>query len=357
MKENEEINQERVNIISSNNQSSNEISSGTEESFFEEEDKNLIEKVAHNKKDVLNNKISFTNKFELLKSSNFLYNFYCENINVILLMNIFSIILFLFVFVVKLIFKIFFNLVNLSDFSIILISILLIPFLFCTLIKMITIYKNLKSNKNDDNENKDLETLIIQKWNIYYSLSLFLLTINFIMKLMLIDKFHYHSKIVLILNILIIFLSLIIFGIIYYLTKSSNNIIITNLIDNISFPLSISVLFSFIIIIFVEQIKFLINYSHLYTFTLTCVSLVLMSYYNDILFAIFIFLYQLGGVKTISFYNMNFHTFCALVNLWFIIFMTIKSIRKHFFIHSDDNSYILVIEETTDTNDDESSDD
>ena len=82
-----------------------------------------------------------------------------------------------------------------------------------------------------------------------------------------------------------------------------------------------------------------------------------MSYYNDILFAIFIFLYQLGGVKTISFYNMNFHTFCALVNLGFIIFMTIKSIRKHFFTHSDDNSYILVIEETTDTNDDESSDD
>ena len=53
MKENEEINIERVNIISSNNQSSNDISSGTEESFFEEEDKNLIEKVAHNKTDIL----------------------------------------------------------------------------------------------------------------------------------------------------------------------------------------------------------------------------------------------------------------------------------------------------------------
>ena len=356
MKENDVINGEIVNLFLSNQPSSNEISSGTEQSFFEDEDKNLIEKVANNKTDVLNNKISFTNKFEFIKNSNFIYNFYCDNINSILLMNIISIILFLITFIYKLFFKIF-NLSNLSDFYIILISIMLIPFLFCTLIKMITIYKNLKSKENDNNENKDLETLIIQKWNIYYSLSLFLLTINFIMKLMLIDKFHYHSKIVLILNILIIFLSLIIFGIIYYLTKSSNNIIITNLIDNISFPLSISVLFSFIIIIFVEQIKFLINYSHLYTFTLTCVSLVLMSYYNDILFAIFIFLYQLGGVKTISFYNMNFHTFCALVNLGFIIFMTIKSIRKHFFIHSDDNSYILVIEETTETNDDESSDD
>ena len=356
MKENEEINQERVNIISSNNQSSNEISSGTEESFFEEEDKNLIEKVAHNKTDILKNKISFTNKFELLKSSNFLYHFYCENINVILLMNIFSIILFLFVFVVKLIFKIFFNLVNLSDFSIILISILLIPFLFCTLIKMITIYKNLKSNKNDDNENKDLETLIIQKWNIYYSISLFLLTINFVMKLMLIDVFYYRYKIILILNLPIIFLSLSLFGLIYYLTKSSNNIIITNLIDNIAFPLSISVLFSFIIIIFVEQIKLLIYNSLLYTFILTCVSLVLMSYYNDILFAIFIFLYQLGGIKSISFYNMNFNTFCALVNLVFIIFITIKSIRKHFFTQPDDNSYVLVVEEASETNDDESSD-
>ena len=171
------------------------------------------------------------------------------------------------------------------------------------------------------------------------------------MKLMLIDVFYYRYKIILILNLPIIFLSLSLFGLIYYLTKSSNNIIITNLIDNIAFPLSISVLFSFIIIIFVEQIKLLIYNSLLYTFILTCVSLVLMSYYNDILFAIFIFLYQLGGIKSISFYNMNFN-----INLVFIIFITIKSIRKHFFTHADDNSYVLVVEETSETNDDESSD-
>ena len=61
---------------------------------------------------------------------------------------------------------------------------------------MITIYKYLES-KEHENENRDLIRLIKQKWNIYYSMSLLLLTINFIMKLIIIDILHYYIKIIL----------------------------------------------------------------------------------------------------------------------------------------------------------------
>ena len=89
-------------IVSDHLSSSSEKSSGTEGSFFDEEDKNLIEKkVVNNKKGVINNKTSFTNKFEFIKTSNCIYNLYCENIKSILLMNIFSIILFFISFCCK----------------------------------------------------------------------------------------------------------------------------------------------------------------------------------------------------------------------------------------------------------------
>ena len=344
---------EQVNLILSGGPSSDEISSGTEGSYFDEEDKNLIEnKALKNKKKILINTNSFINRFEFIKNSNLFYNCYCENDSNILLTNICSIILFLVSFTAKLIFKIIYKKLYPYNYSIIAISIIVIPFLICTLIKMITIYKNLES-KEHENENRDLIRLIKQKWNIYYSMSLLLLTINFLMKFIIIDILQYYIKIILIINIIIILISSVIFGIIYYLTHSSNNILITNLMDNISFPLSVSVLFSYMIIIFVEQIKTLIYNTPIYCFLLSCLSLILMVYYNDILGALLIFLYQLGGIKTISFYNMNFHTFCTLINFGFIIFMTFKNIRKHFFSNIEDNIYILVKEENTETNADD----
>jgi hypothetical protein len=344
-------------IVSDHLSSSSEKSSGTEGSFFDEEDKNLIEKkVVNNKKGVINNKTSFTNKFEFIKTSNCIYNLYCENIKSILLMNIFSIILFLLAFVVKLIYQLFISKKIVSHYYMLLISLILIPFLFFTLIRMIILFKNLES-KDDVNVNKDLIRLIKQKWNIYFAISLFLLTLNVMMKFILIDILHYYYKIFFILDVLIIFISSIIFGIIYYLTKSSNNILITDIIDNISFPLSISVIFAFMIVICMEQIKSFIYASPIYVFLLTCVSLLFLVYYNDILCSFLIFLYQLGGIRHISFYNMNFHTFCTLINIGFIIFMTFKNIKKYFFAPVDENVYCLVQEETNETNDNDSSDD
>ena len=163
--------------------------------------------------------------------------------------------------------------------------------------------------------------LLIQKWNIYYSISLLLLSLNFLIKLLIVDIFNLYYKIILIIDLLIILFSLIILGVIYYFTKSSkNNILISNTIDFISFPLSISVLLSFTIINFAEQMNNLIFNSSLYCFILLCISLLLMVYFNDILFSFFIFIYQIGGINEISFYNMNFHLFCTLINLGFIFF-------------------------------------
>ena len=343
-------------IILSDEPSSEEVSSGTNGSFFQDEDYNLIDnKDTINKKNLVNNLNSFTNKFEFLKNSNFIYYLYCENIASLLLINILSIIIFIIAFISKMVYKIFFVNEIFSNYCMLLISVILIPFLICTLGNMINIYNKL-GLKEEENENKDLIKLIIQKWNIYYPLSLFLLTINFSVKLIMIDILMYHYKIVSIFNILIILLSLVIFGIIYYLTKSSNNILITNITDNISFSLSISVLFSFTTIICIETFKTLIYNSKIYIFLLSCLSLVLMAYYNDILSAFLIFLYQLGGIKNISFHNMNFHTFCTLINLVFIIFITFKSIKKNYFSNDEDDLYILIKEEITETNADEMSD-
>jgi hypothetical protein len=207
---------------------------------------------------------------------------------------------------------------------------------------LVMLYNDFKNN-DKENENRDLMRLLIQKWNIYYSISLFLLSLNSILKLIVIDRYNYRHKIILIIVILIILLSLIILGIIYYFTKSSdNNILIINLMDKISFPLSISILLSFEIINFVEQFNDLIYINNIFCFLLSCLSLVLMVYFNDILFSLLVMLYQMGGIKNISFHNMSFQLFCTLINMGFILFMSIKNLRSGFCYQNNDNNYTLI---------------
>ena len=225
----------------------------------------------------------------------------------------------------------------------------LIPFLASTLSKIILLYNDYKNN-DKENENRDLMRLLIQKWNIYYSISLLLLSLNSILKLIIIDGYNYRHTIFLIIVILIILLSLIILGIIYYFTKSSdNNILIINLMDKISFPLSISILLSFEIINFVEQFNDLIYINNIFCFLLSCLSLVLMVYFNDILFSLLVMLYQMGGIKNISFHNMSFQLFCTLINMGFIIFMSIKNLRNGFYYQNSDNNYTLIDDQFQDS--------
>jgi hypothetical protein len=55
----------------------NEAFSATEGSFFEEEDQNLIEnKELYNKQNIISGKVSFIDKFEFIKNSNYIYKFY-----------------------------------------------------------------------------------------------------------------------------------------------------------------------------------------------------------------------------------------------------------------------------------------
>ena len=323
-----------------------EVFSATEGSFFEQEDQNLIEnKELYNKQNILNGSISFINKFEFMKNSNYIYKFYINNTSLILIMNILSLIFLLFIIGIKLVFLFFVRSIIINNKFMLYIIILFIPFILSTLIKIIVLYDEFKKN-DKENENRDLMRLLIQKWNIYYSISIFLLSLNFLLKLLLVDLFNIYYKIILIIDLLIIIFSLIILGIIYYFTKSSNNnILIINTIDFISFPLSISVLLSFTIINCVDQMNNLIFNSSLYCFILLCISLLLMVYFNDILFSFLIFIYQMGGINEISFYNMNFHLFCTLINLGFIIFVSIKNIRKGSLFSNDDNNYLLIDDE------------
>ena len=83
----------------------NEAFSATEGSFFEEEDQNLIEnKELYNKQNIISGKVSFIDKFEFIKNSNYIYKFYTNNTSLILIMNILSLIFLLFIICIKLIF-------------------------------------------------------------------------------------------------------------------------------------------------------------------------------------------------------------------------------------------------------------
>jgi len=323
-------------------ESSSDVSSGTDGSFFDQEDVNLIEnKELYNRKNIINGSLSFINKFEFMKKTNVFYNLYIDDISLVLIINIISLVILLLIILAKSIY-LFLSISKLSDYFMMAIIVSLVPFLVSTLSKIIILYNDYKNN-DKENENKDLMRLLIQKWNIYYSISLLLLSLNSIMKLIIIDRYNYRHKIILIIVILIILLSLIILGIIYYFTKSSdNNILIVNLMDKISFPLSISILLSFEIINFVEQFNDLIYINNIFCFLLSCLSLVLMVYFNDILFSLLVMLYQMGGIKYISFHNMSFQLFCTLINMGFIIFMSIKNIRSGFCYQNNDDNYTLI---------------
>ena len=323
-------------------ESSSDVSSGTDGSFFDQEDVNLIEnKELYNRKNITNGSLSFINKFEFMKKTNVFYNLYIDDISLVLIINIISLVILLLIILAKSIY-LFLSISKLSDYFMMAIIVSLVPFLVSTLSKIIILYNDYKNN-DKENENKDLMRLLIQKWNIYYSISLLLLSLNSILKLIVIDRYNYRHKIILIIVILIILLSLIILGIIYYFTKSSdNNILIVNLMDKISFPLSISILLSFEIINFVEQFNDLIYINNIFCFLLSCLSLVLMVYFNDILFSLLVMLYQMGGIKYISFHNMSFQLFCTLINMGFIIFMSIKNIRSGFCYQNNDDNYTLI---------------
>ena len=160
-----------------------EILSATEGSFFEQEDQNLIEnKELYNKQNILNGSISFINKFEFIKNSNYIYKFYINNTSLILIMNILSLIFLLFIICVKLIFLFFVRSIIINNKFMLYIIILFIPFILSTLIKIIVLYNEFKKN-DKENENKDLMRLLIQKWNIYYSISIILLSLNFILSI------------------------------------------------------------------------------------------------------------------------------------------------------------------------------
>lgn len=328
--------------ILSQKESSSDVSSGTDGSFFDQEDVNLIEnKELYKRRNIINGSLSFINKFEFMKKNNLFYNLYVDNISLVLIINIISLLILLIIIFVKSVY-LFLSISKLSDYFMLAIIASLVPFLASTLSKIIMLYNDFK-NKDKENENRDIMRLLIQKWNIYYSISLLLLSLNSILKLIVIDRYNYRHKIILIIVILIILLSLIILGIIYYFTKSSdNNILIINLMDKISFPLSISILLSFEIINFVEQFNDLIYINNVFCFLLSCLSLVLMVYFNDILFSLLVMLYQMGGIKYISFHNMSFQLFCTLINMGFIIFMSIKNIRSGFCYQNNDNNYTLI---------------
>ena len=328
--------------ILSEKESSSDVSSDTDGSFFDQEDVNLIEnKELYKRRNIINGSLSFINKFEFMKKNNLFYNLYVDNISLVLIINIISLLILLIIIFVKSVY-LFLSISKLSDYFMLAIIASLVPFLASTLSKIIMLYNDFK-NKDKENENRDIMRLLIQKWNIYYSISLLLLSLNSILKLIVIDRYNYRHKIILIIVILIILLSLIILGIIYYFTKSSdNNILIINLMDKISFPLSISILLSFEIINFVEQFNDLIYINNVFCFLLSCLSLVLMVYFNDILFSLLVMLYQMGGIKYISFHNMSFQLFCTLINMGFIIFMSIKNIRSGFCYQNNDNNYTLI---------------
>ena len=137
-------NQENSLLLSDRGSSSKDYSC-TEGSFFNEEDQNLMEnKELFNKQNIINGSVSFTNKFEFIKKSNFIYKFYINNASLILIMNILSLIFFLLIICIKILFLFILKPADINNKFMLYIIFLFLPFILLTLIKNIVLYNEFK---------------------------------------------------------------------------------------------------------------------------------------------------------------------------------------------------------------------
>ena len=127
--------------ILSEKESSSDVSSGTDGSFFDQEDVNLIEnKELYKRRNIINGSLSFINKFEFMKKNNLFYNLYVDNISLVLIINIISLLILLIIIFVKSVY-LFLSISKLSDYFMLAIIASLVPFLTSTLSKIIMLYK------------------------------------------------------------------------------------------------------------------------------------------------------------------------------------------------------------------------
>ena len=319
------------------------------ESYRNDEDLNLLNKPDlnnPNSREIFVNGVeSFIDKFLFIKSNNLFFRYIITNdASLLLLMYIISLTTLILLLAIKLYFNFF---VSNKIFSFL--SILIIPFEFCSLIKNILLYRDLTEKKINKDDN-DILMLFLQKWNMIYPISIFIFSLNIFFQIFFEDIFPLQNKfsiVIKIIEIIMQFLTLIILSFIYYESKSNKNgnllyDIINNVFSWVSFPLSFSALLSFVLIVFVDYINLIvIDIKNFCFLIITGVSILVMVYYNDFILPIFVLIYQFCTGNQLFNLEFNFQKICIVTNFCLIIYLFVKMYRDKINVIEDDKYNLL----------------
>ena len=164
-------------------------------------------------------------------------------------------------------------------------------FTFVALANVFFVFAFLRFIYIDARTEKDVKRIIKEHYSVNYFIANISLAISFIIPFFIKNNNNVYS-------LIFALVSLFNFSKIYYSYKSKEeNLIITNNFDFCSLSYSITILLSFNLTYIVDIVNCLYQ-SELYSFALTLLSIVLISYYNDILFCFCVLIYQIGVVDS-----------------------------------------------------------
>ncbi len=174
------------------------------------------------------------------------------------------------------------------------INIIICIFLSITLFRNISI-KNLTVAQ-------DVKIIIFYHYSYFYIISIFIYVIYFLFLYFIPENYYCKNIGMIILSFLaLIFLSYSYF----FFKKREENYIFHKFFNYCSLSLSLSALYCFSFIIFINSYMIIFN-NYIFIFMLTIISIILLTYYNDIIFCILTLLYQISFIEKIQLYNNSF---------------------------------------------------
>ena len=173
---------------------------------------------------------------------------------------------------------------NFAGYSIILIV------TFVSFVNVFFVFAFLRFIYIDARTEKDVKKIIKEHYSFNFFIANISLSISFIIPFFITTNKNVYS-------LIFALISLLNFSAIYYSYKSKeDNIIIKENFDFISLSYSMTIILSFTVTYIVDISNFLYQ-SELYAIALTLLSIVLISYYNDVLFCFCVLIYQIGSVN------------------------------------------------------------
>ena len=203
------------------------------------------------------------------------------------------------------------NILNLS------INIIISIFLLSTLFRNLSI-KNI-------NQKDDVKKIIFYHYSFYYIIALNIYVIYFLC----LNYIPRNNKCKNIGMLILAILGIILIGYTYFNYKRrEKNYIINKYFNYFSLSLSLSALFSFSFIILINTCIIIFK-SSIYFIILTIISIIFLTYYNDIIFSCFILLYQISFLHEIKPYKIYFKINIIVISICIICSLIFNYNKKN----------------------------